>query len=54
MEELGNHQISIYGYLLPPTSPHQIRWYLTVHEDAEGVVDRYPKFLPENVEEVSA
>ena len=49
MEILGNDQIMIYGYLLPPTPPHQIRWYLTVNEDAAGVVDRYPKFLPENV-----
>ena len=43
----GNH-IRIVDYFPPPTKFGQIKWYLTIHEDRYGILDRYPKFWPEN------
>ena len=50
MEQLQSDKIKIFG--ISP-EPEKYRWYLTVHEDADGQVDPEPKFLPEAVVEVS-
>ena len=42
--------IYIVGYLPPPTEYGQTKWYLTIHEGTSGILDKYPKFRPENEE----
>ena len=50
MEHLRSGKIKIFGVSL---HPKKYKWYLTVHEDADGQVDKEPKFLPEKVVDVS-
>ena len=50
MERLRGGKIKIFEISL---QPEKYRWYLTVQEYADGQVDPEPKFLPEDVVEVS-
>ena len=49
MEIVRNGTVKIFGYLIPPTKFGQIKWYLTIREDRQGVLDREPVFRPEDL-----
>ena len=40
--------VRIMGYLPPPTMFGQTKWYLMVHEDTSGILERFPEFRPTN------
>ena len=48
MEIVRSGTVKILGYLIPPTKVVQIKWYLTIGEDGQGVLDREPAFRPED------
>ena len=38
--------VGIVGYLPPPCTFGQTKWYLTVYENTSGIPERFPKFRP--------
>ena len=50
LEVFQGNYVRIVGYLPPPTEYGQTKWYLTIHEGTSGILDKYPKFRPENEE----
>ena len=48
MELVGDDKVKIFGYLPPPTSRSQVKWYLTISENQHGIPDTYPKFMAED------
>ena len=48
LEGEGN-SIRIVDYLPPPSIKYgQMKWYLTLSEDKHGILERFPKFRPQN------
>ena len=49
VEPVGGDDVQIFGYL-PPT--RNVKWYLSVSENSSGIVERYPRFRPQQEVEV--
>ena len=45
-----NNEVQIFGYLPPKKDGKQIKWILSVQENAHGVVETYPTFRPFELE----
>ena len=48
IENFKGENVRIVGYFPPPTKFGQTKWYLMVHEDTRGILERFPEFRPTN------